>query len=133
MCPVTATWSPRWEGVPGSVSAPWVRLPVAVKGVLGYSPKPQTDIIISLHAKMQVWFYFNIIYDAACFILGVIGFHETLAMLARLPGAQEFKDALSFLSEVLPDWLCLQVSMESRHCPGRSEVRSRVCFPASES
>ena len=34
---------------------PPVRLQIAVSGVLAYNPRLQTDIINSLHAKMQLW------------------------------------------------------------------------------
>ena len=53
---VTATWSPDWEKALGSVSTPWVRLQIAELGAPTYNPKLQTDII-SLCAKMQLWFY----------------------------------------------------------------------------
>ena len=36
-----------------------------------YNPRPQTDIIISLHTKIQLWFFFNF-YNAVCFTLWVI-------------------------------------------------------------
>ena len=52
--------------------------------------------------------------------------------LAILSGAQGFQDLLSFLSKVLPDLLCLREGTESGQCPGRSEIRSEACSPASE-
>ena len=45
--------------------------------------------------------------------------------LARPPWIQEFQDALPSLSKVLPNLLCLQASMESEQCPGRSEAGQR--------
>ena len=45
--------------------------------------------------------------------------------LARPPWIQEFQDALPSLSKVLPNILCLQASMESEQCPGRSEAGQR--------
>ena len=49
-----AICSPHWEEVLGSVSTPWVRLQIAVSGAPAYNP------IISLQAKMQLWFCFNL-------------------------------------------------------------------------
>ena len=34
---------------------PPMRLQIAISGVLAYNPRLQTDIIISLRAKMQLW------------------------------------------------------------------------------
>ena len=56
----TAIWSPSWERVPGIVSTPWVRLQIAALGALIYNPRLQTDII-SLCAKMPLWFFFKFI------------------------------------------------------------------------
>ena len=56
---VTAIWSPIWEKVLGTASTPWMRPQIAVSGVPIYNPRLQTDII-SLHAKIHLWFYFNI-------------------------------------------------------------------------
>ena len=48
--------------------------------------------------------------------------------LARPPGAQEFQDSLPFFSEVPLDLLCLQIGMESRQCPDRSEASQLSYF-----
>lgn len=51
----------------GGASTPWERLQTAVSGVLPYNPRLQTDSIIHLGGKMQLWFYFNLFYNAVCF------------------------------------------------------------------
>ena len=58
---LTAIWSPNWEKVPGNVSNPQVNFKIAVSGVPTYNPRAQSDIIISFQAKMQLWFYFNLV------------------------------------------------------------------------
>ena len=62
---LTAIWSPKRGSVLGGASTPWVRIWIAVWGAPPYNLRPQTDII-SLHAKMQLWFY---ICNAICFTL----------------------------------------------------------------
>ena len=46
--------------VQGRCVHPPVRLQIAVSGAPAHNPRPQADIIISLCAKMRVWFYFNL-------------------------------------------------------------------------
>ena len=53
---VIAILSTNWEKVLGSVSTPWVGLLIAVWGAPTYNLRLQTDITISLCAKMQHWF-----------------------------------------------------------------------------
>ena len=127
---VTAIWSPSWEKVLGSTSTPWIRPQIAVSGAPTYNPRLQTDII-RLHAKIHLWFYFNIV--TMLFVLYCeSGFCQTLLQLVKPPGTQEFQDPLPFLSEVLPDSLFLQASTEFGQCPGRLEAKSGACYPASE-
>ena len=45
---------------PGDSSAPCVRLQIVVSEATTYNPRLQTDIIISLYTKMQLWFYINL-------------------------------------------------------------------------
>ena len=52
--------------------------------------------------------------------------------LARPPETQKFQDPLPFLSEVLPDLLCLQAGRESGQCPGRSEACSPALKPEQD-
>ena len=44
-----------------AVLTPQVRLQIAALGALIYNLRPQTDIIISLQAKLQLSFYFNLV------------------------------------------------------------------------
>ena len=57
--PSNSNLEPQLERVPGSASTPWARLQVGVLGTSVYNSRPQTDII-SLRAKMQLWFNCNI-------------------------------------------------------------------------
>ena len=119
-----AIWSPNWERVPSSASTPRVRLHIALLGAPAYNPRPQTDIIISLCAKRQLWFNF---YSGVCFTLWVTRLLRPRGA-ARPLGAYEIQDPLPFLPKVPPDWLCLSlgtwaVSMQVR---SRSEVHSPV-------
>ena len=68
---LTAIWSLSWERVLGSGSTPWVRPQAVVSGAPAYNPRSQTDIIISLCAKMHLWFNFNF-YNAVYFTWWVI-------------------------------------------------------------
>ena len=43
----------------GSTSTPWMRLQIAVVGT--YNLRLQTDIVISLKAKLLLCFYFNLV------------------------------------------------------------------------
>ena len=121
-----AIWSPSWERVLSSASIPRVRLHIAVLGAPAYNPRPQTDIIISLRAKRQLWFNF---YSGVCFTLWVRRLLRPQGA-ARALGAYKIWDPLPFLPEVLPDWLCLSLGTwaASRQVRSRSEVRP----PASE-
>ena len=74
---VTAVLSFNWEKVPGSMSALWLRLWIAVSHVLLIIPKLQTDIIISLWAKTAVWSYVNFL---QCCLL----YSANLGMLLKL-------------------------------------------------
>ena len=78
---------------------PWVRLQTAVLGVPAYDPRPQTDIIIGLWAKMQIWFYFNIL-QRCLFHLVSHRILLDLKGLARPSGAQKYQDPLPFSSKV---------------------------------
>ena len=97
-----------------------MRLQIAVLGVPTYSPRPQTDIIITVHAKMQLWFYFNLVtmlFVSPCESQDCIrsrGVGQT-SRGSRAPRP------IPFLTQVPPDLLCLQAGMKSRQCPGRSE------------
>lgn len=66
---LAAIWSPNWERVSGGACTPQVRLQIAVLRVPAYNPSPQIDIVISLCAKMKLWFNF---YNGVCFTLSVI-------------------------------------------------------------
>ena len=99
-----AIWSPDWEKALGSVSTARVRLQTAVLGAPTYNPKLQTDII-SLCAKMQLWFYLNILQGCLFLCCESYDFAKPGVQLARPPGAQEFQDPLPFLSKVLHDYL----------------------------
>ena len=99
-----AIWSPDWEKALGSVSTARVRLQTAVLGAPTYNPKLQTDII-SLCAKMQLWFYLNILQGCLFLCCESYDFAKPGVQLARPPGAQEFQDPLPFLSKVLHDCL----------------------------
>ena len=57
---LTAMWGPNGGRTPGDSSAPCVRLQIEVLGATIYNPRLQTDIIVSLYAKMQLWFYINL-------------------------------------------------------------------------
>ena len=95
---VIAIWSLSGEKVSCSASAPQMKLQIAVWGLLAYNPKLQTDSIISVHAKMQLCFYFNI-----CTVLFVFSreswdFVKLQARLARPPGLKNSKThSLSYL------------------------------------
>ena len=78
---------------------PQMKLHIAVWGVLAYNPKLQTDMhIISVHAKMQFCFYFNM-----CTVLFVFSheswdFVKLQGRLARPPGLKNSKThSLSYL------------------------------------
>ena len=55
---MAAIWSPSWERVLGSVSIP---LQISALRAPAYNPRLQTDIIIRLHAKMQLCFSFILV------------------------------------------------------------------------
>ena len=113
-----------------STSALWVRLQIAVSGTPVYNPRPQTDVNISLHAKMQHWFYF-IPFSSAVSPVSQSEFPQILG-LTRPPGAQEFQDPLPFLCKVIPDLLCLRAGTEFRIQAVPRQVVREVCCPASE-
>ena len=72
-------------------------------GAPTYNHRLQTDIVISLDAKMQLWLYFNIF--TMLFVLSYESwdFTKLWLQLARPLGAQEFQNPLPVLSKVLPD------------------------------
>ena len=120
-----AIWSPNWERVLSSASTPWVRLHIALLGAPAYNPRPQTDIIISLCAKRQLWFNF---YSGVCFTLWVTRLLRPRGA-ARPLGAYEIRDPLPFYLKChLTDCACC---LEPGQCPCRSEAgqRSTLLFP----
>ena len=72
-------------------------------GAPAYNRRLQTDIVISLDAKMQLWLYFNIF--TMLFVLSYESwdFTKLWVQLARPLGVQEFQNPLPVLSKVLPD------------------------------
>lgn len=71
-------------------------------GAPAYNLRLQTDIVISLDAKMQLWLYFNIF--TMLFVLSDESwdFTKFWVQLARPLGAQKFQNPLPVLSKVLP-------------------------------
>ena len=125
-------WSPIWEKVPGSMSAPWTRLQKLQFGISAYNTKMQTNIIISLWANSSSGFML-VLLALSCKTWNVV---KSGAWLARdPPGAQQFQDLSPILSIVL------QVShspqafthshSQSGQCPGRLEARSEACSALS--
>ena len=51
---------------PGWCSHPMVETSNCSLGAPAYNPRPKSDVIISLHIKIQLWFSF---YNAVCFTL----------------------------------------------------------------
>ena len=56
---LTAIWSSNWETDPGCAFIPLVKLQIAILETPAYNLRPQINIIITFHTKMQLWFYFN--------------------------------------------------------------------------
>ena len=121
---MTAIWNPNWERLSSNVSTPWVRLQLGLWGVPAYNPQPQTDITISLHTKMLLWFYWNfftMLSVSPCESWDFIrpqGTGQT-SRSSRIPRPTLF---LIFLTQVLPDLLYLQADMKSGQCLGWSEA-----------
>ena len=123
-----AVWSPSWAKVPGSGQTAGETLNCSFEGS-HYNSDSQTDTIISLHTKKQLF------YNAVCFILWVTRHLRDGAGkrgLARQSGAQENSKtySLSYLK-------CFQTCCACRQAwiPGSvQQVRSRseACCPASE-
>ena len=78
--------------VPGGESTPWVRLQIVFLGASVDNPRLQTDII-SLHAKMQLWFNIN---NAVDFTMRVTRFSRPWGT-GQVPRAQEIPRPTPFL------------------------------------
>jgi len=115
---LTATWNLSWETGPGRCVCSLGETSNCNLGAPSYNPRPQI-YVISLHAKMQLWFSFNF-YNAVCLTLWVVRLLRPWWGGGKQcwPGPQglkRFQDPLPFLSEATPDLLvCLQVGMWSR-------------------
>ena len=113
----------------GSASALWVRLQIAVwRLLLKISGHKLTSS--SLCAQKGSSGFTLTFLQQYLFYLAIHRISSNPRQLARSPGAQEFPDPLLLLSKVLPNELCPRASMESRQCPGRSQIRSGLlcCF-----
>ena len=87
--------------VQGRCIHPPVRLQITVSGAPVHNPRPQADLIISLCAKMRVWFYFNLstmwkdLFHLMSYRIS-LNPPERGQGLPRPSGAQEFQDELPF-------------------------------------
>ena len=76
--------------------------------VLAYNPKLQTDII-SVRAKMQLWFYLNILQGCLFLCCESYDFAKPGVQLARPPGLKNSKThSLSYLKCRLTYYACGQ-------------------------
>ena len=77
-------WSPNWEKVPGSMSAPWVRLLLLQFGVPGYNPRTETGHHKSVRVNCSSGFMLMLL------VLLCKTWNVVKALLARpLPQAQQ--------------------------------------------
>ena len=121
-------WSPNWEKVPGSASAPWVRLQQLQFRAPAHNPT-------NWHhhhpvSKLHLWFP---VY-AVCFVMEAWNVVKPGAWLARPPpGAQPFQGLSPVLSLVLKPCAHSRQSGHSQwgQCPGRLEAGSGICSALS--
>lgn len=86
----------------------------------GLCLQSRPDIIISLHAQMQLWFYLSLLQcclscESKDFISWLVG---------QTSRSSRTQNLLPFLSKMVPDLLLLRAGTEFGQCPGRSEAKS---------
>lgn len=125
----TAVWSPIWEKVPGSASAPLLRLQNCTLGVPAYNLRLQKNCS-SGFMLIFFFFFFTMLFVFSCKSWNVA---KPGARLVRPPpGAQQFQDLPPILSMV--PWACAH----SRHVVRAvsrevgNKVRGLPCFLFSE-
>ena len=89
-------WIPNWQKAPGSMSAPWVWFQRLQFSLPVYNPRKQTDIIINLWAKLQLWYNVNF-YNAVCFVLQILECCEVWGLVVQT-SSRNLNSKIGFLS-----------------------------------
>ena len=114
---LSAIWSSNWETYPGCAFFPLVKLQISILGTPIYNLRPQINIIISFHTKMQVWFYFNS-FTAVYFFLWFTKFSRAWGAGQASWGLRKFQEPILLSKE--PVDLLVTTVCSHRQCSCRS-------------
>ena len=78
------------------MSAPWVWFQRLQFSLPVYNPRKQTDIIINLWAKLQLWYNVNF-YNAVCFVLQILECCEVWGLVVQT-SSRNLNSKIGFLS-----------------------------------